>query len=200
MPEIDETDEGHLFSHYLIAGSKYLPRDKYVLTNKSVIIKEVYEFFEYEISFVDEDNNIIDSINVLHNGLIGDFPELKKEDFVLVGWENDNNIAIDEMTKITEEMILRPIFKKAIKEINIIVNKSNGGVITASENITYEYTNYNDNLHFLYLRPLEGYAFIKEIIISVTFADLTPVKREIFKVQTDYIEYAYDDPYWSEPY
>lgn len=200
LPEIDETDEGHLFSHYLIAGSKYFPLDKYVLTNKSVIIKEVYEFFEYEISFVDEDNNIIDSINVLHNGLIGDFPELKKEDFVLVGWENDNNEVIDEMTKITEEMILRPIFKKAIKEINIIVNKSNGGVITASENITYEYTNYNDNLHFLYLRPLEGYAFIKEITISVTFADLIPVKREIFKVQTNYIEYAYDDPYWSEPY
>lgn len=199
LPKVDKVEKGYVFKHYLISGEKYQPLEKHVLTNRAVILEEVYDFIKYDVNFLDKDNNIISSLNVLHNDFISDFPEILKEGFVLTGWEDENNEIINSATKITSQMTLKPIFKKAIKKINITVEKFVGGVVLASDNITYKHVNYDHNLHFLYLRPNEGYAFAKDIVITVTFTDSTPVKQEILKVEIDYIEFAYDDPHWSDP-
>lgn len=200
LPETTNAKIGYVFDHYLIVGIEYQPLEKYVITDKSITVEEVYKYAQYEISFVDEDNVLINVEEVLHNDFLSVFPEYTKEGFVLTGWENDNNEIIDESTKITSAMILSPIFKMAITEITIVVDILGAGVVSASKNIDYRYVNSNHNLHYLYFTPHDGYAFTYDITITVTFNDPTTLKREILKVQKEHIEFAYDDPHWSKRY
>lgn len=203
IPDVlaDVDDEiGYAFDYFLVNEERYDPFDTYIITGNDVIFKKKYSYKEYNVTFLTEENEFKDKRTVEHNDTIKEAPEYDKEGFVIVYWLDEEGNMVNSKAQIIKDLVLKPVFKLAIYEINLVVDKNKYIVTEASANIEYILEPKEKNYNYLYISPAEGYGFAKNIEITVTFTDGKKAKYINSTIEAEYIEYIYDDPGWTGRY
>jgi len=196
-----EDDEvGHAFDYFTVSNKRYNPKDLYVVTNENVVFKKEYALKEYNLIFNKENGEFLGERQVKHNDTLLNTPDYIKEGYVIVHWLDENNNLVNSETPILKDMILKPVFKIAITEINFTVDKGKYIVVSASNNIDFELDPKDKKYNYLYITPQEDYGFVKDVKITVTFTDGTVAKFINQTILSEYIEYIYDDPGWTGRY